>query len=112
VHALLKRTLVILLALRALAAPVGLCPSTPVPSHHRFFAFRMRCWPPQQLQRFSSSSKLLELCTGKSKVTSGAQGRFVTFWRLTPPPQRPSSVPVLEASRDVSTDRSAVCLRC
>jgi hypothetical protein len=112
VPVLLTRTLVLLLALRAVAAPVVLCPSAPPSSHQRFFEIRMRCWPPQRLQRFSSSSKLLQLYTGKNRVTSGETGRFLKRCLLRFTPQPPLPVLVPEASPDVATERLAVCLRC
>lgn len=67
----LKQTLVILLALRVIAAPITLRPATP--SVKQSVVIRMRCWPPQQLQRFSARSKLLQLCLGKNPLIASEE---------------------------------------
>jgi hypothetical protein len=111
VPALLTRTVVLFLALRAIAAPIALPTSSPSSFHHRGFVVRMRCWPPQRFQRFSSTSKLLQLCSGKNKVTSVDHGRFLTLGHVRST-YRPLSLLVPETFRDVATDRLADCLRC
>ena len=112
VPVLLTRILVLLLAVRAIAAPVALCPSFVPPSGHRFFVIHMRCWPPQRLQRFSSSSKLLQLCTGKNRVTSSCGCCLLTLWPQRPASKPPFSLLVPEAPGDTPTNRLSVCLRC
>ena len=110
--ALLKRNLLILLALRAIAAPVALPPSTPSISQHQFFVVRMRCWPFQRLQRFSASSKLLQLYSGKNRVPSGEEAWLLMCWPLRPASLAHLAAPISRASTDLATDRLAVCLRC
>jgi hypothetical protein len=112
VPVLLTRILVLLLAVRAIAAPVALRPSFGAASEHRFFVIHMRCWPPQQLQRFSSSSKLLQLCTGKNKVTSAGGCSLLTLWPQRPASKTPLSLLVPEVPGDTPTNRLTVCLRC
>lgn len=109
--AILRRTLVVLLALRAVAAPVVL-PTPPILSHHEFFVVRMRCWPLQQLQRFSASSKLLLLYTGKNRISSGDKPWLLACWPLCPVSQTLLAAPVSRASTALATNRLAVCLRC
>lgn len=110
--ALLTRTLVILLVLRAVAAPVALHPSTASPSPHQSFVIRMRCWPFQRLQRFSASSGLLQGCSGKNRLLSGEGSRLLNFWPPRPAPDPYLAVPIPRAPGDVATNRLAVCLRC
>ena len=111
--ALLKRTLVILLALRAVAAPVALCPSnSPSSSQHRFYVVRMRCWPPQRLQRFSASSKLLQLCIGKNRLGFSEGRRYLTLRSPVPASHPRPAAPAPNAFRDSATIRLSVCLRC
>jgi hypothetical protein len=72
----------------------------------------MRCWPPQRLQRFSSSSKLLQLFTGKNKLTSAGECPILTLRPQRPASKPPFSLLVPEAPGDTPTNRLAVCLRC
>ncbi len=110
--AILRRTLVVLLALRAVAAPVVSRPASCSLSHHQFLVVRMRCWPYQPSQRFSSSSMLQRLYSGKNRGPSeNAHG-------LRPyPPLHPASQTVLALAVDrapvaTATNRLSVCLRC
>jgi hypothetical protein len=111
VLALLKKSLLILLVLRAIAAPVTLPTSTPSNSRHPLFVVRMCCWPFQRLQRFSASSKLLQLYSGKNRVPSGEGAWLLLCW-----PRAASrahlAAPISRASTDPATERLAVCLRC
>lgn len=64
----LKQLLVILLAFRAIVAPWTYRPPSSNPTHRNGLVISVRRWPPQRLQRFSSTSKLLRLFRGKDKV--------------------------------------------
>lgn len=72
------RALVLVLALRAALAPFTYRPSDPDPLHRSSLVMRTRWWPPQRLQRFSGSSKLLQLFQGKNRLTADAEGRLVS----------------------------------
>ena len=109
---LLKRTLVILLALRAIAAPVVLRPSTPTPSQGQCFVIRMRSWPHQRLQRFSATSKLLQLRVGKNRATFVEGCRLLTFCPLRPASCPHVAAPVPGTPENSAMNRLAVCLRC
>ena len=108
----LTRTLVFLLALRAIAAPVAVRPSQISPGHRSWLEVRARCWPPQRLARFSSSSKLLQLMKGKDKVASLPSGRFVAFGVFVTPLRFALSSPALGNLRSLSADRASDRLRC
>jgi hypothetical protein len=112
VPSILKWTLVILLVLRAVAAPVGLRPANSHSSHHRSYVIRMRCWPPQRLQRFSATSKLLRLCVGKNKVASRETHRFLTRRPPVSASHSRLASPNPNAFRVWATNRLTVCLRC
>jgi hypothetical protein len=73
----LTRVLVILLAFRAVIAPLTYRPASSNPSHRNGIVLSVRWWPPQRLQRFSGSSKLLRLFRGKKKneVVPDEEGR-------------------------------------
>jgi hypothetical protein len=64
----LTRVLVLLLAFRAVIAPLTYRPAQSNPSHRNGIVISVRWWPPQRLQRFSGSSKLLRLFRGKNEV--------------------------------------------
>ena len=109
----LLRSLVILLVLRAVIAPVTV---RTIKAGHLQRARVVMCmrvgWPLQRLERFSSSSKLLKLFQGKHKDQSDASG-----WWLTA--RAPWACPAIALSThgpaDVCRfclDRSAVSPRC
>jgi hypothetical protein len=72
----LSRVLVLLLAFRAVIAPLSYRPPG-AHQAHRYHALVMsiRWWPPQRLQRFSSNSKLLRLFRGKTEVVPDGESR-------------------------------------
>jgi hypothetical protein len=73
----LSRVLVLLLAFRAVLAPLSYRPSSASESHrHNSLVMSIRWWPPQRLQRFSSNSKLLRLFRGKTEVVPDGESRL------------------------------------
>lgn len=102
----------VLLALRAVAAPVVSQPAPFTLSHHRFLVVRMRCWPYQQLQRFSSSSKLLQLYSGKNRVSSEGVHGLLAYSPLHPASQTVLALAVARATVAPATNRLSVCLLC
>jgi hypothetical protein len=72
----LKLLLVALLAIRAIAAPWTYRPANNNPTHRNRLVISVRRWPPQRLQRFSGTSKLLRLYRGKDKVVPEAELRL------------------------------------
>lgn len=112
VPAILRRTLVVLLALRAVAAPVVSRPAPSTLSHHQFLVVRMRCWPYQQLGRFSSSSKLLRLYSGKNRVPSSDEQGLLEHPPLHPASQTILTPLVSRALASLTTARLSVCRRC
>jgi hypothetical protein len=107
----LARTLVLVLAFRMVGAPLSPRPSKAVPVPHSFYVMRVRCWPPQRLQRFSSNSKLLRLLQGKDKPMPEGAGRLLSLLALWSSPQHPLSLD-LETSRGLAPGRFTDCLRC
>jgi hypothetical protein len=77
------RILVLLLAFRAVIAPMTYRPANSNPTHRNGIVLSVRWWPPQRLQRFSSSSKLLRLFRGKKEVVPDGEGwlsRVLAHW--------------------------------
>jgi hypothetical protein len=71
VPALMTRVVVSVLVARVIAAPVALRPNTDGSLPHSVLVIRRVCtWPPQRLERFSRSSKLLQLSRGKNGAVS------------------------------------------
>ena len=106
----LKRTLVVLLALRAIAAPVTLRPATH--SVKESVVIRMRCWPPQQLQRFSARSKLLQLCPGKNSLIASEEYPVPVGCPALTALHSCLAVSAPNALSGQTGHRSGVCLRC
>jgi hypothetical protein len=108
----LRSAIILLLMARVVAAPLALPPAVDYSHPSHGFVFRVCSWPPQRLQRFSSSSKLLRLLQGKNKAGS-AEGLCLLPPRIPGPspqsllfPYGAGSPPGGSANR--STDR----LRC
>jgi hypothetical protein len=72
----LTRLLVLLLAFRAVIAPLTYRPANSNPSHRNGIVLSVRQWPPQRLQRFSGTSKLLRLFRGKNEVVPDVEVRL------------------------------------
>ena len=72
----LTRVLVLLLAFRAVIAPLTYRPANSNPSHRNGIVLSVRWWPPQRLQRFSGTSKLLRLFRGKNEVVPDGEVRL------------------------------------
>ena len=72
----LTRVLVLLLAFRAVIAPLTYRPANSNPSHRNGIVISVRWWPHQRLQRFSGSSKLLRLFRGKNEVLPDEEVRL------------------------------------
>jgi hypothetical protein len=109
---LILRALLLLLVARFIAAPVTLRPTAPDSHQHSFLIFRICSWPPQRLQRFSSSSKLLQLLQGKNKVGPESVTRWSWLQSSSPPPEPLFvffAVPPLLVG---SASRATLCLRC
>lgn len=106
--ALLKRSLMILLVLRAIVAPVTLHPSSSC--LRPTVMVRMRCWPPQRLQRFSGASKLLQLCVGKNRPAPDVGPRPADAWPLRAAPG--TDLAARGFGMPATTARSSACLRC
>jgi len=72
----LTRVLVLLLAFRAVIAPLTYRPANSNPSHRNGIVLSVRWWPAQRLQRFSGSSKLLRLFRGRNEVVPDEEVRL------------------------------------
>ena len=57
-------------------APLTYRPANSNPSHRNGIVLSVRWWPPQRLQRFSGSSKLLRLFRGKNEVVPNEEVRL------------------------------------
>src|SRR5262249_54274010 len=109
----LTRLLVIMLALRAAASPVVVAKHSLHHSHIFTLTLRARSWPPQRFQRFSSSSKLLQLYRGRGKPTSQSDaGLLVSRAPVPPPSEEHINACNTESSRSEAIDRSALRPRC
>jgi hypothetical protein len=75
----LTRVLVLLLAFRAVLAPLTYRPANANPTHRNGIVLSVRWWPPQRLQRFSGTSKLLRLFRGKNEVVPDEEVRLQTI---------------------------------
>ena len=74
VRVLVTRAIVALLVARALAAPISIRPQAGLPFRHCVLVARVCNWPPQRLERFSHSSKLLQLFQGKNGAACDVTG--------------------------------------
>ena len=107
----LTRTLILLLAFRVVGAPLSPRPGKAHPLQHSFYVMRVRSWPPQRLQRYSSNSKLLQLLQGKDKPVPEGAGRLLSDFALWSSPQHSLSLD-LETSRGLVPGRFTDRLRC
>jgi hypothetical protein len=108
----LTRVLVLLLAFRAVIAPLTYRPANSNPSHRNGIVMSVRWWPPQRLQRFSGSSKLLRLFRGRNEVAPDAEVRLqrvVARW-FSPRPH--PALLVASISSSLRSVRLTTFLRC
>lgn len=108
----LMRILVLLLAFRAIIAPLTFRPTKADSSHHSSLVMRVRWWPPQRLQRFSATSKLLQLFRGKNAIVCDGEGRPRGLLARWPSPQHPLGAPVASVSRPLPAVPLTTILRC
>jgi hypothetical protein len=94
------------------AAPVAVRTVKARASHQSSLVIRRSAWPAQRLQRFSSSSKLLQLREGKNKFTTGDHARFMGLLSPLSPALVTASTRFASPCRDLPPDRLAFCLRC
>ncbi len=92
---LMTRAVMMLLIVRAIAAPVALRPKTAGYAYVHGLALRVCAWPQQRLQRFSASSKLLQLRQGRNRVVADHSDRppgFRSVWSARPRSTGPQGV--------------------
>jgi hypothetical protein len=106
------RVLVLLLAFRAVVAPFTYRPSASDRSHRHTLTMGIRWWPPQRLQRFSGSSKLLQLFQGKNRVASDEDGRLPGVLARWPSPQSMPGALALCVFQPLPAGELITCLRC
>ena len=106
----LKRLLVVVLALRVVAAPVGLRPAGGHSSPHQSFTVRARHWLPQRLER--SSSGQLQFCAGRNSITSAGWRSLLTHLPMPSASSLRLARLVTGVCAAAQQDRLAVCLRC
>jgi hypothetical protein len=112
VYALVTRAIVALLVVRALAAPISFRPQAGCHFRRCVFVARVCNWPPQRLERFSHSSKLLQLFRGKNRAVPDVAGlpRETRPLPASDPSLAPYLAPVAFGARAAS--RSTDHLRC
>ncbi len=111
---LCTRTLVLVLCLRAILAPFTYRPARTEPFARYSLVMRARWWPPQRLQRYSASSKLLRLYQGKNRdvSVSGRCGRPSSRFAAWDCSTVPSGAVVAIEPKGFLASRQAIVLRC
>ncbi len=108
----LVRPLVFLLVVRAIIAPYTVRSLKTGPMYHPRVVMSVRTWPPQRLERFSATSKVLKLFKGKDKVdelgSSHSSPSILNLRAL----QFATSLHANEGGRVSTWDRSVNCPRC
>jgi hypothetical protein len=104
--------LLLLLAFRVVIAPLTYRPAAADPHHRYNLVLRTRWWPPQRLQRFSRTSKLLQLFQGKSRLASEAEGKRAGLLALWPSPRSCLGAVVLCVSHALPAGPLTTVLRC
>jgi hypothetical protein len=105
----LVRILILLLILRVVAAPLTIRPGKS--GHNSTVVRRVSSWPLQRLQRFSSTSHLLELFEGRNKAGREGEGRRLSVRSLWPDTRTPLPSD-LDHPRGSPAPRSDDRLRC
>ncbi len=106
------RTLILVLALRAILAPLTFGTTCHHPTNHNALVMRLRHWPPQRLQRLTVSSHLLELFRGKGRAAYGNKDRLALVAARTTFRNASFSPSVARTFRDRSFSPSTTSMRC